>query len=683
MNRTRCMKSGRSNDYTQTFCADKCAERKRGFIFDRAPRIGQLIKKSSNAFERPFSAIPPSRAALVARIDMRKAPAVAMLVLIVILLLRSHGPARATTATAYVRRHTGACTDDAPYGGWISTVGECETGATFDGWVKVLGGGGDARVVSAAASEVSFSKGSSITGNVRGCWPDYIYDSPAFLSFNENFDTSSEFCGHNFCLCRFTANACENTDGTVDNSKPAPNHLDPCICGGTGVCTPTTGYYCNAKADLCSMHPIPTCESLRHLNTLHLDIHMQDYRWFMQSKCGYELIKSTDTNAEKFHFTRAANVCKCPYGTAQVDPVCTKDGEHMCKRCDTGYTINQDKTACTADPCTADPPNLAGIDAAASECENTPSGATCEFVCVAGRSPNGAAKCVAAQWIGANASNAEAGPLCIHNPACHNASYPLLHGAAGTGDCPTELAATQSCTQAAAAGFTCTASTCPEAGGIDALQPGVCTQNNCTCANGTALSGENCTTHGAPMCESCNAGYSLNDADNLNQATACIPDPCAFDPLITHLDPGTSPCENTAGENGLCAFGCDAGFVPTGPAACVAGQWVNNGHVCSDSCVSPDGAVLASRGYDDSGKVETSLSIASFAVTGWQCRAGYDGSVTATVCSGKSHEYSVSGCTQAMCANGVIDVDAATCECDDGFTGGGAWVSGPTYPACV
>ena len=72
----------------------------------------------------------------------------------------------------------------------------------------------------------------------------------------------------------------------------------------------------------------------------------------MQSKCGYQLIKSTDTNAEKFHFTRAANVCKCPYGTAKVDPDCTTDGEHMCKRCDTGYTINGDKTACLADPCT-------------------------------------------------------------------------------------------------------------------------------------------------------------------------------------------------------------------------------------------------------------------------------------------------------------------------------------------
>jgi hypothetical protein len=273
----------------------------------------------------------------------------------------------------------------------------------------------------------------------------------------------------------------------------------------------------------------------------------------------------------------------------------------------------------------------------------------------------------------------------VHNTACGNASDPLLHGAASAGDCPDELPATQSCTQAAAAGFTCTASTCPAAGGVDALQPGKCMQNNCTCASGTALRGENCTVHGASMCGSCDTGYSLDDAVNLNQATACVPDPCAFDPLITHLDPGTSPCENTVGANGTCAFGCDAGFVPTGAAVCAAGQWVNNGHVCSDSCVSPDSAALlaSGAGYNGTNKVETSLSIAGFTVTGWRCSAGYDGSATAAVCAGKTRAYIVSGCTQATCANGMIDVDTATCTCGSGFTGGGAWVSGPTYPACV
>merc|ERR1711871_800410 len=293
-----------------------------------------------------------------------------------------------------------------------------------------------------------------------------------------------------------------------------------------------------------------TCEALRHLNTLHLDIPMQDYRWYMQSKCGYQLIKSTDTNVEKFHFIRAANVCVCPYGTAQVDPVCAKDGEAMCKRCDTGYTINQDKTACLADPCTVDPPNIAGLDADASACENTPSGGICEFVCVPGRSPNGAAKCMAAQWIGANVSNAETGPTCVHNPACHNASSPLLQGALGPGDCPADLPAAQSCTQEARAGFTCTASICPETGGAGSLQRGQCLQNNCTCANGVALRGENCTHHGASMCQSCDPGYTRNDTEHLNRITACVPDPCAFDPLITHLDPATSSCENTHGSNG-------------------------------------------------------------------------------------------------------------------------------------
>ena len=274
--------------------------------------------------------------------------------------------------------------------------------------------------------------------------------------------------------------------------------------------------------------------------------------------------------------------------------------------------------------------------------------------------------------------------MCVHNPACHNASSPLLQGALGPGDCPADLPAAQSCTQEARAGFTCTASICPETGGAGSLQRGQCLQNNCTCANGVALRGENCTHHGASMCQSCDPGYTRNDTEHLNRITACVPDPCAFDPLITHLDPATSSCENTHGSNGSCSFGCDAGFVPTGPAVCSAGQWIDNGHRCSDSCVSPNvTALLLSGGYDGSGRVETSLAVTSFSVTGWQCRAGYYGNATATVCSGKTQTYNVSGCTQATCANGEIDEATATCTCSTGFAGGGAWVSGATYPACA
>ena len=586
----------------------------------------------------------------------------------------------AESATAYVRRHSGACTDNAPYGDWISTAAECEAGALLDGWTKVAGEGGKARLVSALASEASLSRGSSTIGNVRGCWADYVYTSSNALTFNSNFDASSSACRHNFCLCKFTANSCENTDGTLDNSKDPPNHLDPCICGGTGVCTPSTGYYCNAKADLCSMHPIPTCEPLRHLNTLHLDIQTQRYRWYMQDLCGYELVKSTDTSKELFHFTRAANVCKCPYGKAKVDPMCTKDGEHMCRECDPGYTMNGDNTACIADPCLSDPTFIAGLDADNSPCENTVSEGVCHFACVPGRTPNGAAKCVAAQWIGANESNAETGPLCIHNPACRNASD-LLRGAVAAGDCLSEIPAASECTQIARDGLTCSPSICPEAGG--ALQPGSCTQNNCTCSHGVAQRGENCTTHGASMCESCDSGYSLNDKVNLNQATACLPDACAFDPLIDNLDPVSSLCEDTPGNNATCLFGCASGFVPTGPAICQAGQWLDSGHTCSDTCAPPNASELVSSGYNGSNVAEISLKIATFNVSGWHCSPGFTGAAVASVCQGKSHHYEVSGCDQATCDNGVIDVHAATCECNAGFSGGGNWVSGSTYPACL
>ena len=44
-------------------------------------------------------------------------------------------------------------------------------------------------------------------------------------------------------------------------------------------------------------------------------------------------------------------------------------------------------------------------------------------------------------------------------------------------------------------------------------------------------------------------------------------------------------------------------------------------------------------------------------------------------------------CIEATCDNGVIvdaDTDHPTCVCDDGYVGGGAWLSGPlySYPAC-
>merc|ERR1712072_392104 len=48
-----------------------------------------------------------------------------------------------------------------------------------------------------------------------------------------------------------------------------------------------------------------------------------------------------------------------------------------------------------------------------------------------------------------------------------------------------------------------------------------CEANTCTCANGVAKTGAECTTDGASMCASCSTGYTINDA-----ATACTANTC-------------------------------------------------------------------------------------------------------------------------------------------------------------
>ena len=43
-------------------------------------------------------------------------------------------------------------------------------------------------------------------------------------------------------------------------------------------------------------------------------------------------------------------------------------------------------------------------------------------------------------------------------------------------------------------------------------EDGVCVDNVCTCANGQAASGIDCSTHNMALCSSCNGGYNLEGA---------------------------------------------------------------------------------------------------------------------------------------------------------------------------
>merc|ERR1712232_1427483 len=56
----------------------------------------------------------------------------------------------------------------------------------------------------------------------------------------------------------------------------------------------------------------------------------------------------------------------------------------------------------------------------------------------------------------------------------------------------------------------------------------VCTANSCTCDNGVAKTGSECTSNGASMCKSCNAGWTLNSAN-----TACDGESSTADPSTT------------------------------------------------------------------------------------------------------------------------------------------------------
>ena len=42
----------------------------------------------------------------------------------------------------------------------------------------------------------------------------------------------------------------------------------------------------------------------------------------------------------------SANLCNCPNGSPKTGAACTKNGAVMCDSCDTGFTINKDKTKC-------------------------------------------------------------------------------------------------------------------------------------------------------------------------------------------------------------------------------------------------------------------------------------------------------------------------------------------------
>ena len=179
-------------------------------------------------------------------------------------------------------------------------------------------------------------------------------------------------------------------------------------------------------------------------------------------------------NELRLHCRFLGNTCICSNGVAQTGAGCRVDGDAKCASCDVGWTINHDQTQCK---CTC---VLFGISFCARNanlvcllpllgnictCKNgvAQTGADCVV--------NGAAKCQSCNaGFTTNHPRTECIRTCVH--------------AGNQSNCMLFMDTTLFCFAA----------------------------NTCTCKNGVGETGVYCPVNGAVKCESCNAGWTINDA---------------------------------------------------------------------------------------------------------------------------------------------------------------------------
>jgi len=163
----------------------------------------------------------------------------------------------------------------------------------------------------------------------------------------------------------------------------------------------------------------------------------------------------------------------------------------------------------------------------------------------------------------------------------------------------------------------------------------------CTCPNGTGMTGASCTTHGSQSCESC-------DADFTDVGGACVMRQCT--------------CPNGTGMTGAgctthgsqsCAS-CDAEFTDVA-GACVMRQ-----------CTCPNGTGMMGAGCTTHGSLECQ-----------SCAPGYSGATCGTyACTGHCQNagtcsINASGDASYNCNDGTCSIigGQTACTCNAGFTG--------------
>jgi surface protein len=309
------------------------------------------------------------------------------------------------------------------------------------------------------------------------------------------------------------------------------------------------------------------------------------------------------------------NNCSCSNGTAATGEACTAHNANICSSCAYGFYKNG--TTCTK--CTT-----CGLG-------EYKSGTTCD-----GNGINDTQTCT-------TCSNGDSTYLCVADTyetgtVCNGRGNNDTQTCTGCTTCDTGTSEMTPCTSASNR---------------------VCTQNNCSCTNGTAATGIDCTTHNTNICSYCDYGFYKNGTTCQN-IDNCAPNPCGNGGLCT---------------DGIESYLCDCvkGFTGDDCDTCASGKGKNESGYCTDceyptyNAVTTHNASCADQTCPDGKGVTSDSSVwnASGANCA-DCLSGYESPEGIGQCA------DIDDCASNPCKNNgtcTDDVGLYNCTCTVGYKG--------------
>jgi hypothetical protein len=259
------------------------------------------------------------------------------------------------------------------------------------------------------------------------------------------------------------------------------------------------------------------------------------------------------------------------------------------------WNLTHSGSECLPAPCSSASLASGVPHLAASDCDATPSNASCAFACLPGYVPTTAAQCQLGQWLNLGSGGATCAPApCTFAPVIENISTATASNCAGT-----------------ASGKGCAIMSClPH---HSATSPAQC------------LLGEwqvplpACTPH-------------------------CMSAPPAADASAS------SACVSTPGGQS-CLFTCPGApdQLPSGPERCLLGGYWEGIQVCEDrdDCRVPDAAGRTGYVHPNGIGAAGDAALDSFSITGWACADHFVGTADASVCPRHGTPYVLRGYEQS------------------------------------